>query len=63
MRTNYAPFREPRYVTSEEVAESRARWYADQDIAHWREKRRKAHKLLKAARREIQRLRALVREH
>lgn len=61
MRTDYAPFPGYRWITSEDAAREEVRWYMGQDIAHWREKRRKTHKLLKAARKEIQRLRDLTK--
>lgn len=57
---SYIPFREPRLVTERELGERYARWYADQDIARLRRKRRQTHKLLMAARKEIARLRALT---
>ncbi len=54
---NKPQYPEPRWMTREEVATARANWYRAREVAHWRGKRRKTNKLLRAARKEIQRLR------
>jgi hypothetical protein len=59
MRT-FPSMPEPRWITREEYAAERAAYPLRAEVAYWRNKRRKTHKLLKAARREIQRLRAQI---
>lgn len=58
---NSRQYPEPRWVTREEVAAERAMWPLEHMVARWREKRRRTHKLLKAARQEIRRLRAQLK--
>ncbi len=57
---NSKTYPEPRRMTWEELGAERENFYRAQEVAHWRAKRRKTHKLLLAAREEILRLRAIV---
>jgi hypothetical protein len=56
----YALYPEPRLITERECGERRAQWYADQEIAYWRAKRRKTYKLLVAARKHVKLLRSQI---
>lgn len=60
MRT-FPSLPEPRWITREEYAAERAAYPLRAEVSYWRNKRRKTNKLLKAARREIQRLRVQLR--
>lgn len=59
---NSRTYPEPRWMTREEVATERANFYRAQEVSRWKNKRRKTHRLLVAARKEIQRLRQAARE-